>query len=140
LGGYAEARGGFHPKDTLAGIKSVIKELDLLCGDGSSLNKQYPYRIAGAFGYGWDDFETFVSPYFIGAAKQMTNSQRKVRVSNEEDFFEDVLRTYPELPAETVSYGNEWDLYSASMNETTAKVRRATEKLRNAEAIAAVVG
>ncbi|HRE51899.1 MAG TPA: glycoside hydrolase [Flavitalea sp.] len=140
LGGYAEARGGFHPEDTLAGIKSVIKELDLLCGDGSSLHKQYPYRVAGAFGYGWDDLATFVSPYFIEAAKQMTNSNRKVRVSNEEDFFEDILRTYPELPSETVSYGNEWDLYSASMNETTAKVRRATEKLRNAEAIASVVG
>lgn len=140
LGGYAESRGGFHPKDTLAGIKEVIKELDSLCGYGSSLNKRYPYRVAGAFGYGWDNIATFVAPWFIEAAREMTNSQRKVRVSNEEDFFEDILKTYPELPSETVSYGNEWDLYSASMNETTAKVRRATEKLRNAEAIASIVG
>ncbi|HZG24239.1 MAG TPA: glycosyl hydrolase-related protein, partial [Chitinophagaceae bacterium] len=47
-------------------------------------------------------------------------------------------KTYPVLPKETVSYGNEWDLYCASMNETTARVRRATEKLRNAEAVASV--
>ncbi len=62
-----------------------------------------------------------------------------MRVSNEEDFFRDVERSYPNLPAESVSYGNEWDLYPASMNETTDQVRRATEKLRTAEALATLV-
>jgi alpha-mannosidase len=138
LGGYAEARGEYKPKDTLESIRSAIRGLDSLCIP-TSVNYSYPYKIAGAFGYGWDDLETYVSPAFINAAKSMTNDSVKIRVSNEEDFFEDVEKTYPHLPAESVTYGNEWDSYSASMNETTARVRRAVEKLRNAEALAAVV-
>lgn len=67
-----------------------------------------------------------------------TNAARIVRVSNEEDFFKDVERTYPNLPSQSVSYGNEWDLLSASIYETTAEVRRATEKLRTAEALASI--
>lgn len=137
-GGYAESRGGIKPDDTLAAIRSVIEDLDKMCITGVEKGG-YPYKIAGAFGYGWDDLETFVSPAFIKAAESMTNARRKVRVSNEEDFFKDIEKTYPDLPKETVSYGNEWDLYPVSMNETTAKVRRATERLRNAEAIASVV-
>ncbi|UFH57972.1 glycosyl hydrolase-related protein [Spirosoma sp. KNUC1025] len=60
-------------------------------------------------------------------------------MSNEEDFFADVDRSYPKLPAESVSYGNEWDVYPVSMNETTAHIRRATGKLRSAEALSALV-
>lgn len=137
LGGYAEARAGNKPKDTLASILSVIEDLDSLCIKGN-LDGKYPFSVAGAFGYGWDDLATFVSPEFIKAAQITTNNKRKIRVSNEEDFFEDITKTYFNLPTETVSYGNEWDLYSVSMNEITARVRRATEKLRNAEAIASV--
>ena len=73
------------------------------------------------------------------AAKRGTTSVRKVRVSNEEDFFEDVLRRNLKLAYESVSYGNEWDTYCASMNEITARVRRSTEKLRTAEALASIV-
>ncbi|MBD0258329.1 MAG: glycoside hydrolase, partial [Cytophagales bacterium] len=90
-------------------------------------------------GYGWDDLATYNAPAFITAARQTSTPTRRVRVSNEEDFFRDVQRTYPSLPAQSVSFGNEWDVYPASMNETTAQVRRATEKLRAAEALAALV-
>ncbi len=80
-----------------------------------------------------------MSNLFVDAAKNKTTETRKVRVSNEIDFFEDVAKTYLNLPSETVSYGNEWDIYCASMNETTAKVRRSVEQLRTAEALTSIV-
>ena len=61
-------------------------------------------------------------------------------VSNEQDFFADFEATYPlaSLPVKSVSFGNEWELYCASLAETSARVKRATEKLRPAEALAAI--
>lgn len=138
LGGYAETRPQRKTGGIAANFAQTINNLTTLC-DTMSAQSTYPYNVAGAFGYGWDDLSTFVSPAFITAAQLGTTPTRRVRVSNEEDFFRDVERSYPNLPAESVSYGNEWDLYPASMNETTAQVRRATEKLRTAEALATLV-
>ncbi len=135
LGGYAEARREKKPATIDADMGLMIKDLDKLCDNARS---SYPYSVAGAFGYGWDDLSSYAAPAFSKAAKIYSTPLRKVRVSNEADFFEDVERNYPKLPSETVSFGNEWDTYCASMNETTAKVRRATEKLRTAEALATV--
>lgn len=141
LGGYAECR--LYPKDRPATVSQtdeigrVITKLDALC-DTISTPSKYPFNVAGAFGYGWDDLATYTSNPFIEAARNGTTPTRRVRVSNEEDFFLDVAKTYPNLPPESVSYGNEWDLYCASMNETTARVRRSTEKLRTAEALASL--
>ncbi|MBC7888990.1 MAG: glycoside hydrolase, partial [Ferruginibacter sp.] len=123
--------------DTDKEIGRLINKLDAFC-DTISPGSAYPYNVAGAFGYGHDDLETYISKPFINAAKNATTPTRKVRVSNEEDFFKDIERSYPKLPSESVSFGNEWDILSASMNETTARVRRATEKLRSAEALAAM--
>ncbi len=138
FGGYAECRlviKSVHPAQE---IGQIITDLDAFCDTLSPASK-YPYNVGGAFGYGHDDLDNYISEPFIEAARQGTTPNRKVRVSNEVDFFEDVARSYPSLPSESVSYGNEWDLYCASMNETTAQVRRATEKLRSAEALAALV-
>jgi len=136
FGGYAECR--FYPQkrpvSQTVELEQVIDKLDAYCN-----TPRYPFNIAAAFGYGWDDLATFVSAPFITAAKNKTTDTRKVRISNEIDFFEDVEKSYPNLPAESVSYGNEWDIYCASMNETTARVRRSVEKLRAAEGLAAVV-
>ena len=136
FGGYAECR--LYPKkrpvSQTAEIEQVIDKLDAYAN-----SPKYPFNIAGAFGYGWDDLSTFVSQPFVSAAKNKTTETRKVRVSNEIDFFQDVEKSYPNLPSESLSYGNEWDLYCASMNETTAKVRRSVEKLRSAEALASIV-
>ena len=138
LGGYAECKTEKKPTDPARDMALVVAELDAMC-DTISSHAPYPYNVAGAFGYGWDDLDTYVSPAFIAAAQSNSTASRRVRVSNEEDFFEDVERSYPNLPSESVSYGNEWDLYAASINETTARVRRATEKLRSAEALASIV-
>ncbi|GAB2558960.1 glycosyl hydrolase-related protein [Spirosoma areae] len=138
LGGYAEARREKAPADIVGDMGKVIADMTAMC-DTASAGSAYPFNVAGAFGYGWDDLSTYVSPAFIGAAQRNSTATRRVRVSNEEDFFADVARTYPKLPAESVSYGNEWDLYPVSMNEHTAHIRRATEKLRSAEALSALV-
>ncbi|CAN5525079.1 hypothetical protein BH23BAC1_BH23BAC1_19940 [soil metagenome] len=138
LGGYAEARGVQKPVDPITEICSIVEDLDDMC-QTSTKDAGYPYHIAGAFGYGWDDLETYISPEFITSAQKSTNESRAVRISNQEDFFEEVESHYPDLPKESVSYGNEWDTYPVSMNETTARVRRATEKLRSAEGLYSLV-
>ena len=138
FGGYAECRLVIKSTDRPRDMRLLIGHLDHLC-DTLSVTSKYPYNVAGAFGYGHDDLDNYTSPLFINAAKSETTPNRKVRVSNEEDFFRDIVKSYPKLPSESVSYGNEWDLYCASMNETTARVRRSTEKLRSAEAIASLV-
>ncbi len=134
FGGYAECRLIIKSANPTRELGQVIDKLDAFCG-----TRTYPFTIAGAFGWGHDDLSTYLSNPFIEAARNGTAATRYVRVSNEQDFFEDVARSYPHLPAESVSYGNEWDLYCASMNETTARVRRSTEKLRAAEALASLV-
>ena len=138
LGGYGETRQQHKVTDAAASLTKTVNDLTALC-DTLTPRSAYPYNVAGAFGYGWDDLETYNSPVFIAAARQTTTPTRRVRVSNEEDFFRDVERTYKTIPAQSVSFGNEWDLYPVSMNETTAQVRRATEKLRSAEALATLV-
>ena len=121
-----------------------------------------PYSVVGLFGFGGDDLarKTGVTPppavpgvpglhqigasaysdHFHDIAKAMTNEQRQLIVSNELDFFQDFEKTHGRsLDRQTVTYGNEWDLYSASMSETSARVKRAVEKLRSAELLALLV-
>ncbi len=66
---------------------------------------------------------------------------RQVIVSNEQDFFEDFeadLR-HDGLPSLACTFGNEWELCVASLAEVSARVKRAVEKLRGAEALATLV-
>jgi alpha-mannosidase len=134
LGGYAETRLSEKVANVSLNLTKTVDTLTHLYHP-----KTYPYHVAAAFGYGWDDLQTYVSPEFVAVAQNCTHETRKVRVSNEIDFFEDIEKSYPQLPSEVVSYGNEWDLYCTSMNEITARVRRSTEKLRTAEALSALV-
>src|SRR5208283_5438458 len=90
-------------------------------------------------GEGGDNLST-MNDNFVRAAKELSRPDRKVIVSNEVDFFRDFEAHYgAKLPTSDAAYGNEWDLYSASMTEVSASVRRATEKLRSAEALATLV-
>ena len=101
--------------------------------------KAYPYNVIGLFGEGGDDLQTS-NENFLDAARKLSTPQREVIVSNEEDFFRDFEQQYGSiLPEVKVSYGNEWDMYSASMAELSASVRRSTERLRAAEAMATLV-
>ena len=122
-----------------------------------------PYSIRAAFGFGGDCLARktgvpadpgipqepgmqqrvpgfpYTEHFFVTAKKQSTKD-RQVIVSNTADFFEDFEKKYgADLPSESVTYGNEWDLYSASMAETSARVRRSVEKLRAAEMMSTLV-
>ena len=124
LGGYAE---------NLEPTMAVIK-MDTMCG-----TKRYPYRIAGAFGKGWDNMINLSYDMQWGI-NYRTRPGTKVFVSNELDFFKDFETTYGDkLPTETLSYGNEWDLLPASLMTVSGGVRRSMEKLRNAEAMASLI-
>jgi alpha-mannosidase len=126
LGGYAEARS----PDFAVG----------LCKNLFRLPGYNRFRVAGAFGYGWDDLATYNSDVFINAAKAGSDPAHKVIVSNEQDFFRDFEATHgASLPSETRTYGNEWDVLCASLAETSAKVKRSLIKLRSAESMAALV-
>jgi alpha-mannosidase len=125
MGGYAEAR-------------SPGQVVDYMDGD-QAYRARYPYDISAAFGKGWDDLKTLTNE-FMAVASSKTNSNRLVIVSNEVDFFQDFEATYgSDLPAYNASFGNEWELYQASMAERTAQVKRSVEKLRSAEALASLV-
>ncbi len=144
-GGYAEA---FDPVQALAFLENDPTFLARYRAPGAS----EPYHVRAAFGFGWDALDRKTGQpdardpkqyplvaHFHEIARAATTPTRQVIVSNEEDFFRDFAARYGRhLPAESVSYGNEWDLYSASMAETSARVRRAVERLRAAEAIATV--
>lgn len=56
------------------------------------------------------------------------------------DYYQDFEATYgAKLPSYSAAFGNEWDLYPASLAEVSARVKRAIEKLRAAEALAVLV-
>ena len=125
IGGYAEAR------DPVAVTNYMTTN--------TAFQAKYPYDIFGAFGKGWDDLKTLTNE-FVTVAQAQTNASRQVIVSNEADFFQDFETVYGAgLPNVSASFGNEWELYCASMAEVSARVKRATEKLRTAEALATLV-
>lgn len=125
IGGYAEAR------DPSGVIDFLLSSPEF--------QARHPYDVIGAFGYGGDDLKTFTDR-FLQTAQAKSNAEVRVVVSNILDFFEDFAAAYGTvLPAQSLSFGNEWDILSASMAELSARVKRATEKLRAAEAMAALV-
>ena len=124
IGGYAEVR--FQD--------NAIPDLSAKCN-----TTVYPYNIAGGFGVGWDDLET-TNDHLVAAAIANTNASQDIIVSNETDFFHEFENTYgASLPSVTQTFGNEWDMSCASIAEVSARVKRAVEKLRAAEAMAAII-
>ena len=125
LGGYAEAR------DPAAAVAYMT-------GGDAAYAAAWPWPVKAAFGYGFDDLFSMTDA-LVDAARELTNAERRVIVSNEVDFFEDFEANHGhEIPTFGKSLGNEWDLHPASLGEVTASMRRAMERLRAAEAMAAV--
>jgi alpha-mannosidase len=122
MGGYAEARNPYNIVDYVT-FDPKFKE-------------RYHYPVIGAFGYGWDDFETFTADFPL-AARAKSDLTRRVICSNELDFFHDFEQNYgARLPVVSKSFGNEWDLLCANMQEVSATVKRSLATLRTAEALA----
>jgi alpha-mannosidase len=126
IGGYAEAMLSQNAIDALT---------------SKTGSTGYPYNIAAAFGVGHDGLALTSDELVQAAMDNSTNpAQKQVIVSNEVDFFEDFEANYgATLPAVTKTFGNEWDLHCASIAEVSAKIKRSLEKLRAAEAMAAIV-
>ncbi len=124
LGGYSEML-----EPTIA-----VNQMDKLCG-----TERYPYNIAGAFGKGWDNIHNY-SYDLVWGLNHRTLPNTKVYLSNQTDFFNHFESVYAHsLPEVSLSYGNEWDLNLASLAETSGKVKASMEKLRTAEAMAAII-
>jgi len=124
-GGYAEAR---YPEEAVNYVDS-----------DENFKARYPYQVIGVFGHGWDDLQT-QTDRFVATAKNLSNQNFKVIVSNELDFAQDFEKTYGnDIPSLSASFGNEWDLDCASMAEVSARYKRALEKLRTAESLATLV-
>ncbi len=149
IGEYAEAR--FDKFTAPAGIPFFDPPLSPAAGPAAVVDfletdaKQnslwrYPL-VKAAFGFGGDELET-TTRAFEEAARQKSTANRRVINSNEIDFFQDFEKTYaqdPKFPYYSAAFGNEWDLYPASMAEVSARVKRSIEKLRTAEAMATLV-
>jgi alpha-mannosidase len=128
IGGYAEAF------DPVAAVDFVTTQ-----AASNGFLARYPYDVIGCFGHGWDGLQALTSS-FVSTAQAMSNPSRRVIVSNEQDFFAD-FESHGDrnlLPRVAVSFGNEWELYVATLAEPSARVKRALEKLRAAEALAAI--
>jgi alpha-mannosidase len=124
-GGYAEAR---YPEEAVNFVNS-----------DENFQARYPYQVIGVFGHGWDDLQT-QTDQFVTTAKNLSNQNFRVIVSNEIDFAQDFEKTYgDDIPSVSASFGNEWDLDCASMAEVSARYKRAVEKLRAAESLATLV-
>ncbi|OGP57839.1 MAG: hypothetical protein A2162_00575 [Deltaproteobacteria bacterium RBG_13_52_11b] len=126
-GGYAEAR------DPSAAV-------DFAASDATFLSR-YPFtKVVGMFGKGGDDLQTLTTD-LVTTAQAKSSAAQRVIVSNEVDFFRDFKASAPadSVPSFSGGFGNQWDLYSATMAEVTANVKRAVEDLRSAEALATLV-
>jgi alpha-mannosidase len=135
---YGEIDGIVYPNRGPGGYAEVRYPLLSIDYVDNSLNfkTRYPYPVIGLFGKGWDDLLTLTDE-FISVSKSASNANRAVIVSNEIDFFEDFEANYGnEISTQSVSYGNDWELGIAAIQEISSRMKRSTEKLRNAEAIA----
>ncbi len=124
IGGYAEIR------DPAAALAQT---------EGSDFRDRVPYSVIGLFGHGGDDVDSRTEAV-IQAARAASTADRRVIVSNEIDFFQDFESVHgAQIPTLGLSFGNEWELLTASMAELSGSVKRGVERLRLAEALAALV-
>ncbi|HTH51779.1 MAG TPA: hypothetical protein VL501_07595 [Pyrinomonadaceae bacterium] len=125
IGGYAE---GYVPMDAVN-----------LAETRSDFQAKWTWPAMGIFGRGGDDLD-YESDQFVTTAQQNSNANRRLIVSNTQDFFQDFEANYGgQLENFGASFGNEWELLVASMPEVSARFKRSVEKLRSAEAMATLV-
>ena len=125
-GGHAE---GYQPLQNLSYAET-----------NGGFQARYPFPVIGVFGRDGDDDIQYTSDEVVAFAQQNSNVNRRIVVSNQIDFFQDFEANHGTgLETFAASYGNEWDTLVASMAEVSARVKRSTEKLRTAEAMATLV-
>jgi alpha-mannosidase len=127
-GGYAEAR------DNLSGaaIQNTINHFSV---------RPPLLPISGLFGIGWDDL-SYTSPAVESLAQSWNLAHGggdHVRNANIKNYFEALEPFAPSLNVLKGGWGNDWDLWPASLAARTAQTRRAIERLRTAEALSGFV-
>jgi alpha-mannosidase len=126
-GGYSEAR------DNLSSTSQLDAQIE------RSLSRMPMIPVTGLFGAGWDDV-SWESTAVVDAVRSYnaTSTGNTAVVSNGIDFFEALENAgvVPDLPVLRGGWGNDWDMWPASLAERTARVRRALERLRTAELLA----
>jgi alpha-mannosidase len=127
-GGYSEAR------DNLASPGQIDDEI------ARTQSRQPGISVTGLFGAGWDDvgWETTAVVDAVEAYNAGFGPDRAI-VSNGIDFFEALEASGETSLLGTLrgGWGNDWDMWPASLAERTARSRRAMERLRTAELLAA---
>ena len=137
-GGYTEARRivtGGTPDSA-----EIQRALTYFSGRAPSI------PIIGLFGMGGDDFAWPTNNQLItpeDAAHSWNTAHPggdQVIVSNEIDYFQDLESNYASsLGTIRGGWGTDWELWSQTLSERTAKTKRAFEQLHGAEALAALV-
>ena len=113
--------------------------LAFLAGDGTpesdAFRASWPYEVLGAFGYGGDAPSTTTRAFV-----DLAVADPRAIASNELDFFRAFEAEYGAgLETWDGAFGNERELYTASLAAVTSGMRTSIEKLRTAEALATVV-
>ena len=129
-GGYSENRRALDDAQPQLRLQEAINHF---AGRGQTLT--------GLFGYGWDDV-TSQTTRIVDVTTAWNDAHTvtdRAFVSNALDYFAAIEPQRSALPVLRGGWGNDWDLWPAALGERTAKTRRAIEKLRTAEAMAAVV-
>jgi alpha-mannosidase len=127
-GGYAEARDNL----SSAGVQNTINRF-------SARPPFLPF--SGIFGIGWDDVS-----YTSSTLETLAHSWNlahgggdHIRISSIKDYFAALEPHAPSLNVLKGGWGNDWDLWPASLAARTAQTRGAVERLRTAEALSAFV-
>lgn len=93
----------------------------------------------GLFGAGGTDLEYRSDFVPLAEAFNASHANDRIVVSNQHDYFTAVERSGVALPEHRGSYGIDQDLRAASLSQSTGSLRRAMERLRTLEALAAVL-
>jgi alpha-mannosidase len=127
-GGYSEARDNL---SSPAQIDSAISRTE---------SRMPGVAATGLFGAGWDNV-SWQSTAVVDAvvAYNDSGSSNTAIVSNGVDFFQALEAAGIPDQLETLrgGWGNDWDMWPASLAERTSRTRRALERMRTAEALAA---
>ena len=131
-GGYSEARTLF---DSAAPNAEIQRTLDHFAVRPPAI------PIVGLFGMGWDNlnWETTRPETIVHDWNVAHPGGDQAILSNEIDYFQDLESYAGSLPTRRGGWGTDWELWSQSLSERTAKTRRALERLHTVEALAAVV-
>jgi len=129
-GGYSETR------DNLGSVGRINLTID------RTRDRMPGVPFTGLFGAGWDDVG-WATRAIVDTATAFNASGTTDRaiVSNGVDFFQAIEASQVAGQLRTLrgGWGNDWDMWPASLAERTSRTRRALTRIRTAEALAAWV-